>query len=338
VCGIALRCVAAYQLGGALEPIVFMLGYANPRFASALYIMLIPLVAAVAVDDSTRPLLRWSAALVLVSLWLINIGLGTRGVWFAAALALPIAFIAFGPGKSRTLVYAIAGAALLGALGYWALAQLLHGAKVETQGLAALVPEGLQNSTLTRRGELWQQAIDAIRSQPLLGIGPMQLAAVPTDVGSHPHNWFLQVGAEWGLGAAVIVLFGLKRAGSIVRRIAQTQLRVSSGVVALTLSVTAALALALVDGNLVMPVSQSGFFLAFGALLGVGATCHQGDRRRMHTVARIAATAGAVCLGTAAVMFARADYDLQANRTAVFRASHPGAWMTPRLWEAGILN
>ena len=54
VLAVTVRYGASLHIGKGLDLSVFMLGYANPRFASALYAVLMPFVAAVAVVPETN--------------------------------------------------------------------------------------------------------------------------------------------------------------------------------------------------------------------------------------------------------------------------------------------
>ncbi|MFO0145235.1 MAG: O-antigen ligase family protein [Betaproteobacteria bacterium] len=330
VTGIAVRVLAAHSVDAAPEVGIFMLGYANPRFASALYVMLLPLVAAVAVDPTRRVALRVAAVAVMTGLWAANIGLGTRGVWLAFALALPLCSLAAGWRQAKALVMALLGSAVLGALLYLAIAALLVAAPaIQGESLSVAVPEGLLNATLTLRDVLWIAAAEAWMSRPLLGLGPMQLAATASFVGAHPHNWILQLLAEWGAVASALLIAWLVLAARRLR----LQGAPTPSVAAVWLALLAALALALVDGTLVMPVSQSVFVLLCGVALAQAPAARQTSPRWLRLLVARVITAAAVH----ALQFANASYIQQEAETAKFRKRHPGAWLTPRLWETGTM-
>jgi O-antigen ligase len=48
------------------------------------------------------------------------------------------------------------------------------------------------------RWTLWRISMEAALAHPLLGIGPMHFAYVDNGEGAHPHNFWLQLAAEWG--------------------------------------------------------------------------------------------------------------------------------------------
>ena len=124
----------------------------------------------------------------------------------------------------------------------------------------------------------------------------MQFAALGSRVGAHPHNWPLQIAAEWGLPALGLLAFGFFRLGNAIRRTTIEDYRL----VALTMAVAVALLLGLVDGNLVMPVSQIGAALALGMLMGA---LHSREQRREH-----GSTSGAFLVLTAFAASSLAGY------------------------------
>ena len=77
VLGVATRYLAAANLERAIDLDVLILGYANPRFPSALHAVLIPFLAFTVLEKAELRSVRVAAAIVLSLLWAINLGLGT---------------------------------------------------------------------------------------------------------------------------------------------------------------------------------------------------------------------------------------------------------------------
>ena len=88
--------MAAVNLDRAIDLDVLILGYANPRFPSALHAVLIPFLALLSWRKQNCRSLRAGAAVVLSLLWAINLGLGTRGIWFAYAIGIPVTVLLVG--------------------------------------------------------------------------------------------------------------------------------------------------------------------------------------------------------------------------------------------------
>lgn len=330
VLGVATRYLAAVNLERAIDVDVLLLGYANPRFPSALHALLIPFIAMLAANRSERAWLRVGAFVILALLWSINLALGTRAIWFAYALALPATAAIIGLRPLKRIAVVLGTSAALGVVFYFVL---FH---VAPTALAAgsSVSGPTSNTTLTSRDVIWSMGWDAIRSHPWLGIGPMQFAALGSPVGAHPHNWVLQIAAEWGVPAVWVVGYGLANIGSRVRE----SINERPGVAVPMLAVVAALTYGLVDGNLVMPISQSTFALAFGLLLGgvpVGET--SSSKLLACQFVWVSAIVAVFSCGVV-VAFATNSFAEQPGEASLFARNHVGAWLVPRFWEQGLIR
>lgn len=326
VLAVSVRFFAAMNLGNGVHLDVFMLGYANPRFASALYAVLMPFVAAVAVDQREHHSLRVAALMSLSLLWTINLGLGTRGIWFAFGLAAPALLMLIG---GRALIRIIGANVLAAAIGSLVFIGLMAvpGSEGSAATVSQLSVERLQ--TLTSREVLWALSWEAIVRHPLLGLGPMHFATLESHVGAHPHNWLLQVAAEWGLPALAVLLFGLLTTARALRHARTLESGYSREAV---LAVSVTLAYGLVDGNLVLPVSQTTSALALG--LAIGSLAGAVKPRSAWPSPALAGLTIAAAVTLSA--FASQSFADQPRAAATFRAKHPTAWLVPRFWESGF--
>jgi O-antigen ligase len=321
--GVAVRLVAAIELSRGIDLDVLLFGYANPRFASAFFVALIPFVSRIGLDRSEAKWLRAIAIAVLTVVWGINWGLGTRGVWFAYLLALPALAILAGWTRVKPLAALMTFTALSG-VGCF---ELLAYAIAPAESTATVIARPTSNATLTSREVLWQLSWGAIRASPLLGIGPMNFAALGSQVGAHPHNWILQVAVEWGIPAALVV-------GALVILLGVRIRKVSDGFgVAVGCSVLASGSLALVDGNLVMPITQSAFALTVGLLVGVTRPGSGSQSVAIGPVLATLALTASIFLGA----YASSTFAVQDAARVLFPREHPGVWLLPRFWEHGLL-
>lgn len=331
VLGVATRYLAAVNLDRAIDLDVLILGYANPRFPSALHAVLIPFLALTVIEKTERRSLRAVAAVVLSLLWAINLGLGTRGIWLAYAIAIPVTVLLVGWRQAVRPVAVLTLTAVVGVGLYFALFVVAPAAA----GLGTAVHAPTDNlTTVTSREVLWQLSWQAIKSSPWLGIGPMQFAALASHVGAHPHNWPLQIAAEWGLPALGLLAFAIFQLGKAVRHTATRDCSLTS----MTLAVAVALLLGLVDGNLVMPVSQSGAALIIGMLIGATRS-HEPRYERRRTSESFVMLTAFVCVVASGLLIAFGASTLPSQSRAIdrFQQSHPGAWLVPRFWEQGHL-
>lgn len=331
VLGVATRYLAAVNLDRAVDLDVWILGYANPRFPSALHAVLIPLLALTAIEKTELGSLRAVATIVLSLIWTINLGLGTRGIWFAYAIGIALTALLIGWRPMVRLIVALTLTAIAGIGLYFVLFSLTSA----VTGLPVAVHAPIDNlTTVTSREVLWNLSWQSIQSSPWLGIGPMQFAALNSRVGAHPHNWPLQIAAEWGLPALALLCFAIFRLGQGVRRRAEIDYTVAS----MTLIVVVALTLGLVDGNLVMPVSQIATTLAVGMLIGVVSQEKYvvSNERISASAMMLTAFAGIVASGIV-ITFAMTSLGDQPRSSATFQRSYPGDWFVPRFWEQGNL-
>ncbi len=144
----------------------------------------------------------------------------------------------------------------------------------------------------------------------------------------------MQIAAEWGLPALGVLAFAIFRWGKAVRQTASSNYSLA----ALTLAVSVALLLGLVDGNLVMPVSQIGAALAAGLWIGALRRGAQRDKRGWPSAASLILTAFVAIVASGIVIaFGTMTLPDQSRSIGSFQRSHPGAWLVPRFWEQGNL-
>ena len=148
--------------------------------------------------------------------------------------------------------------------------------------LAGLQPYGSVSSVIERtavdptssRTLLWTRALELISAHPWLGVGPLHFAHNSADLrnAAHPHDWILQIAAEWGLPALLCALgllgLGMRALLRSAGRIAPTDLRNQQF---LALFVTTGVAIVvdgLFSGVLVMPQSRLAIALVAGCAVG----------------------------------------------------------------------
>lgn len=211
---------------------------------------------------------RWKAVIFLIAAqwWALQFAVGTRAVWFAFGATI-VFLLLFARREAKAWFYWQALTFTGGSLLYLIIQTLfLSGAP----GLEGVVRRGF---TSNERLTLWQAALNMIAESPWLGIGPMHYAFRNFEIAAHPHNSLLQIAAEYGLPAALIVatlagyLFvrsvGWCKQGSADNRNIN---------VALTASLAMGLADSLVSGNTLMPHSQMALFIVIGWMIGRNTT------------------------------------------------------------------
>ena len=140
---------------------------------------------------------------------------------------------------------------------------------------SAVVTGTIMRDTTSDRIELWSQSLNLIQNHPMLGVGPMHFAwHNHTSASAHPHNSVLQLMAEWGLPATFLILciagYGLfcwlKKFNNTTLQ-TETKLNRNLAIV-LFFTIATNATYSLVDGVIVMPISQVMMFTFIGLMLG----------------------------------------------------------------------
>lgn len=313
-------------------------GFSNIRFFGHLQTMLLPFLLLPAMWWGTtrvRAFVFWTIPLVW---WMLMIGGGTRGTWGGVFIGIAVVACCGGIVGRRWIQWQMAG--LLGGLVCYFL-------------FAMVVPELLQLPTmlLHRDGEimtlslrdvLWKKALTAAASHPWLGIGPMHFAYYSTDVGAHPHNIVLQWLSEWGLPAGLL-LVGICTTGALayVRHVRVAGVKVenqgSMTRIALLAALAGAGAQAMVDGVLVMPVSQTTLALLAGwAIALVLETKNQG---KTLTAERGAFAVLTLVSAVTVVSGVIPEIGHLSDRERAYLATKSqGTWLMPRFWAQGYID
>jgi len=156
----------------------------------------------------------------------------------------------------------------LGFLGYEILFALVPNLK----GSAVVIGTVMRDTT-GDRAQLWSLALQLIEKNPFFGVGPMHFAWYSSTY-AHPHNSVLQLMCEWGLPAALIIFsisgyglwYWLKKVN--IKYLASCdELNQHLGVVLFFTLITSAI-YSLVDGVIVMPISQVMMFTVIGLMMG----------------------------------------------------------------------
>lgn len=260
----ALKSLLAYLLmfsvgadyGMAFDVQELFPGFSNVRFFGHVQTLLLPFLVLPALWWAKSPLQRVAWMLVPAVWWMLVITSGTRGSWVAMAIgAATVCVFARGaviPWLKLQLLGFAAGL-LLYVLLVLGLPELLDKPALYLHRNADLV-------SLRGRELLWGLSADWIAIHPWLGLGPMHFAQRLTEIGAHPHNAVLQWMVEWGVPAALLLTAFLATAGlrfaAWVRSHQAMDAAAATMPVALLAALTGAAAQAMVDGVLVMPISQ----------------------------------------------------------------------------------
>jgi O-antigen ligase len=319
------------------------ISFSNARFFNHVQTVLLPLIVLLYLQApkgrAWRPV--WFA---LAAFWWSFLFLSeARATVLALAAGCAVAF-AIRRAHARSFLKAMALTAVAGAVVY-ALAFIL------LPMLAGLQPYNAATNVLhrtaadptSRRSLLWELALELIAAHPWLGVGPLHFAhhGAALSWGAHPHNFILQIGAEWGVPALLCLLAAI---GLGMRGLARSGARIAAAdlpgqqTLAVLLATGAAI---LVDGQfsgvIVMPQSQMAIVLYLGCAAGWVRSLETGVAPRGRAPLRwltAGLAAAALCGLALAVGPDLARHARHEPLTPPEQALNPGAhW--PRIWEAG---
>ncbi len=279
---------------------IALLHFSFPRFYNQVQSWIIPVRVALPLLFSRYRLATVMCLSALGLQWFIVLMTGARGSFVSLALAFAFAAVVL-PGAGRTIFKWQASGLAIGILLFAAvmfafeyqLAESDPAADVARTPTPALreadrPAEGSQigggESSFFRqsvgrpmahtsgRTWMWSIAIADVRRHPWLGMGPMGYACVSGEGFGHPHNFALQMAAEWGLPAALltaVLCFALL--WIVTARLRSSGADPEPDGIVTGLLLTGVLAAALhagLSGVMVMPASQVAGLLVTGMLIG----------------------------------------------------------------------
>ncbi|MDD5391379.1 MAG: O-antigen ligase family protein [Thiothrix sp.] len=257
--------------GAELDAFALVDGFSNVRFYGQFLLWTIPFVLGVLVTHERLPY-RYAIVAVLSLGWGFEFLTGTRAFVLGMLVSVPVvAWVARGYGW-RYLQYCVPTAALGFGVYYlmaFVLPEWLGNADKMTAMLAQSVGRDVASSH--DRITLWLDAARLMLAHPLWGAGPMSTAVQGvSDIAAHPHNYVVQLMAEWGMPftllLAVAAIRGIIRWRQCVQvdAVGRAPLAVPIAASAGAVSVGG-----LVDGFLVMPVSLIYMTLVLAVAVGL---------------------------------------------------------------------
>lgn len=334
--------VGGLSLGIPLALDDFATNFSNIRFFNHVQTSTLPLLVLLCRLTPRGERMRWLWLTVTVYWWTALIATNGRGTLLGTAVGcVAVAVLA----RRRAVPYLrqVALTAALGLLAYFfflTVVPVLLGADGMRSFGYTLHRTAVDPTS--QRAPLWHLAAGLVAQHPWLGVGPMQFAHVttPLHMGSHPHDWLLQIAVEWGVPALACLLvaigFGLRallRAGARARHDDAANQAICA---ALLMGGVAILVDGLVSGILVMPQSQLAIALYLGCAIGWHRTVGpapapaSGVRRGVGAVCVVAAMAGVIV-----AVWPDAGARLRSDELTPAQQELNAGLYWPRLWKAG---
>jgi putative inorganic carbon (hco3(-)) transporter len=241
----------------------------------------------------------WGLGLICLPLLAFNLSMKAK-IWLQVALALWWALLFYAASRGVTLgwIVALIATAIVykklawpfiriqlistfsGLGAYWLLIKVIptwiaSTATTAASGAAsnAIVTSSIFRDTTYDRLDLWKVAYVMIKNFPSLGVGPMHFYNY-NSFGTHPHNSVLQLASEFGVPATLVILaiagysFYCWMQKFNAKQLQPTTKLNSNLAIILFFTVTASGAYSLVEGVIVMPISQVLMFTMIGLMIG----------------------------------------------------------------------
>jgi O-antigen ligase len=322
--------VAGAIQGLSISPDLPLPGFANRRYFNHAQTVALPLATCGVLlfrSSALRVITGLGLLASMVLLW-ITLGRGSL-LGFALASAMLAALWCRGRREVRPLALVFSVGLLLAGLMAAAL-----------QGLAGPFSQasGLGNDSVTlelasdhSRFALWQKAWGMFLQAPLLGAGPMHYAFGNNEKAAHPHSMPLQLLAEWGLPATLLVgLLCVWLLIALIRRLRIAKDTDAQLGAALLATWVAVLVDSWFSGLWVMPVSQM-WLVALMTLSCAWLLKHAPAAQPTPRAWRCLP----VLMSSALLLLALPEMvDLRAHLESVKQA-FPGEGARPRFWSEG---
>jgi len=327
------RLAVAIRIGDTLHRGEEVLNFTHKRFFNHIQTWTLPLIISAVLYFKNNKLYRNLLLVLLVCWWCLVFASGARGTITAFVLACLVLIFLF---RKRSYSYlSFAGIGVVGGLvSYWLLFKVI-------------VPsESLPVARMSDSGRLgmWDKALEMWLSNPILGAGPMHYAVIKGEpYFAHPHNFYLQFLAEWGIlalmGFLVLLisyfLFFKKRFMSEGLKVREMSYKNTAVYMGMTGSLLGGFLHAGVSGVFHTPMSQIWMVLIIAWFLSLWNRYHDS-----HSVIKISKKYFAIfyMVLVAGLLYSASPYLSKLDKEHVqYRSDFEDAKLYPRFWEQGLI-
>lgn len=265
--------------GAKLEPYSLANGFSNTRFYGQFLTWTMPFTMGALAVNKQYPY-RKAIAFLLIVEWGFEFLTLNRSFLVAMAATLPAVWWVAREHWRRYamwLLWTAAGGVAL----YILILHVIPGLLGIDVSYAVKFSSGRDMLDSSGRVQLWLDAMHLMMNHPWLGAGPMMTALdSASKISAHPHNFVLQLLAEWGIPFTLLLavggIFGMLKWRALVRSSPIDRAPLALPIAA---SLSAGAVAGLFDGLIVMPVSLVYMSLVLSAYAGLWRTFTPQEQR-----------------------------------------------------------
>lgn len=325
---------------GFMHPEPFS-NFVNIRFLNHLQTWTLPLLSLLVVYIPKR---QWAfskiAFIVLCGWWMLAFASDARGTLIASGVAFVIVLYLYRKKITKWLrIHSLSAAVGLAAYGiFFELLPSFINTEASRTAFSRYTPG--------KRFDLWENAVNKIVENPVLGIGPMHFSEWGGAFIQPPHNIYIQFIGEWGVPAGLLLLAVIVNGGYFwfiqTKEVMNNAPKNSNKLnvrVALTASLLAALTHGLVSGIINTSLSQIMMVVVVGWLIGISLPKLKVKKTVPIDLWR---RLGVITLNLLAVGFLTWNYvsevpNLKENRQRYLQITKENT-LAPRYWGQGVIG
>ncbi len=322
-------------------------GFNNPRFFAYYQLWLLAPLMFFGINSSQN---RWKKCLWLMMcfIWCTNVlNHGSKGLWLAIVSGSACTYLMCSGNRKQILnlllpfLYLLMIILLLSFV-LQSLCITETTGKAETTTLYSLIFDNTASKALDlpdmkssfySRVTLWHEAWNVWLEHPLLGVGPMHLAAENNyALRAHPHNVWLMWLAEWGTICWGLLMLILMKTAKFWRKISN----LNSLALCLIWTLLTQASYASLSGNGINPLSQTMALLIIGWTLGHS----QQQLISSHNIMQSNLWCWRSLIISVTTLFIYIVWpmlDSLTRNTYIWHVNNPGMPLAPRFWVQGLL-
>jgi len=326
--------VAGWVMGSEFNYTQAFIHFAHPRFYNQLQTWSIPVIAALPLVFPDKRWIKFGCVILLGLQWFLVITIAARGTVVSLFIAMIFISLWLPAQRKFWVKYQLAGLLCGGVIYTFIL--FLNGVFIPQTQSGEFYAHSLGRplAHTSGRSMLWRLSVEDAIKHPVLGAGPTRYACdTERTLPAHPHSFPLRILGEWGVIAALLLLFLAIHIGlgflNHLRHSSHSNQKDPPLKAILAICLIAGFVHACLSGLLIMPASQVAMILIAGWTLSL---CGNNLVTPQYPVKASLLLLTALLLSLAILGFVGKEIPLLPQRTSYAQLKGP---TVPRFWLNG---